>query len=68
VTGEYVVLKTEGQVCGFYKGTLVPDDVPEDQVQHHLRKGLISAVDAKDEPARETGKQQTHRARAKSAE
>src|SRR5260221_658993 len=45
VTGEYVMLKTmttDGlRYVGLYRNAPVPDDVPQEQVDHHLKMGLI---------------------------
>jgi hypothetical protein len=48
VTAPYVIAKTvtsDGpQMKGLYKDALVPDDVSEDWLAHHLRKKMIEKV------------------------
>jgi hypothetical protein len=48
VAAPYVIAKTvtsDGpQMKGLYKGALVPDDVSEEWLAHHLRKKLIEKV------------------------
>ncbi len=55
VTGAYVTLKTATpygpRMMGFQHGAIVPADVPQDQIDHHLRKGLIEQVGGAAEPA-----------------
>lgn len=61
VTAEYVTLRTRTpdgvRQVGMYKGAPVPDDVPADQIDHHLRRSLIRAVDDEPEPPADTVEQ-----------
>ena len=54
VTGPLVYLKTSTpfgtRLIGFKQNALVPADVPQDQIDHHLSVGLIEEVDAPDAP------------------
>lgn len=58
VTGEYVTAPTGAAallvpqrpgvrvaVMGFSRGARLPEDVPQEHVEHLLRKGLIEAVE-----------------------
>lgn len=53
VTGEYVTLLTQtssgAALLGFLKGALVPADVSDESIEHHLRKGLIEEVEVAEE-------------------
>jgi hypothetical protein len=53
VTAPYVTLQTgtrEGvRLLGFYQGSAVPDDVPDEQIQHHLDNDLIAEQAAAEE-------------------
>jgi hypothetical protein len=55
VTGALVFLKTQApygaRLVSFKKNALVAADVPQDQIDHHLRVKLIASIDAPDEPA-----------------
>ena len=48
VTGELVYLKTNTaygvRLIGFKKNALVPSDVPQEQIDHHLRVKLIAPL------------------------
>jgi hypothetical protein len=59
VTGPYVILKTATpngpQVTGFHKDALVPADVSQEQIDHHLSVGLIEPVDAPPKGRRAAG-------------
>jgi hypothetical protein len=60
VTGAYVTLKTATpagpRMIGFQFGAIVPADVPQDQIDHHLRVRLIAPIDAPAEPAAKSRK------------
>lgn len=49
VTAPYVTVKTrthEGErIIGLYAGGLLPADVPDEQIQHHLDNDMIVEVD-----------------------
>jgi hypothetical protein len=49
VTGPYVTLKVGtaqgARVLGFYQGAVVPDDVSEESIQHHLDNDLIALAE-----------------------
>lgn len=53
VVAPYVTVRTatdQGpRVVGLYQGAILPDDVPEESIQHHLDNDMIVEVD---EPAR----------------
>ncbi len=52
VTGHLAVLKTHTQdgvrLKYFYKGAPVPADVPAEQIEHHLKVGLIAKAGGDD--------------------
>ncbi len=59
VTGALVYLKTHTpdgvQVRGFHADALVPADVSQEQIDHHLNVGLIEPIDAPAKTARKGG-------------
>ena len=54
VTGDLVYLKTNTaygvRLVGFKKNALVPADVPQEQIDHHLRVELIEPLNVEAAP------------------
>lgn len=54
VADEYVLLTTgtaQGpRTLGFYKGAVVPDDVSDESIAHHLSTGQIVPADEEPKP------------------
>ena len=51
VTAKLAIFRTQTpdgpRLRNFYQGSPVPSDAPPEQIEHHLRKGMIAKVDAK---------------------
>ncbi len=59
VTAELVILRTRTpdgvRLRNFYRGAPVPADAPPEQIEHHLRKGMIAKAGEPKTPARKGG-------------
>lgn len=59
VTAELVIIRTRTpdgvRLRHFYRGAPVPADAPPEQIEHHLRKGMITKTGEAKAPARKGG-------------